>query len=109
MLGKINATNEVLAIDEQIAVEYEDVEHIVDIKLTRNEVIRFANLCSTYAKEVESIMVGDSDKSIEEVDKDFSSKSDKFIDLSFIKGKGSENKKINTVIQINRQLEKIKP
>ena len=109
MLGKINATNEVYAIDEKIAIEYEDIEHIVDLKFTRRQIVTFSSICAKYDQGVVEITYGESERTIEDLDKEFIDNVGNLIDLSFIKGKDSVNKKVNTIRQINAELEKIKP
>jgi hypothetical protein len=101
MLSKINSKNELIAFDEQIAVEYEGKEHIVDLKFSRRQAIELAQVSKEYYDNIMKVVDNEGGLTIEKVEKDFLKKMLKFIDVSFIK---SDEEKVNTLLLIYEQL-----
>lgn len=101
MLSKINSKNEILAFNEQIAVEYEGVDHIVDLRFSRRQAIELAQVSKEYYDNILKVVDNEGGLTIEKVEKDFLRKMLKFIDVSFIK---SDEEKVNTLLLIYEQL-----
>lgn len=109
MLGKVNSNIDIMAFDEDIIVENEGIEHIVKLKFSRKQFITLSSVSQKYIKDVLAIMSGELDTEITTLDKEFLEKVGTLIDLSFIKGEDSDNRKVNTILSIYDQMKSFSP
>ena len=109
MLGKVNSNIDIMAFDEDIIVENDGIEHIVKLKFSRKQFITLSQVSQKYVKDVFAIMSGEIEDSISELDKVFLHKTEKLIDLSFIQGEDSDNRKVNTILSIYDQMKSFSP
>ena len=68
MLSKINSKNELMAFDEQIAVEYEGKDHIVDLKFSRRQAIELAQVSKEYYDNIMKVVDNEGGLTIEKVE-----------------------------------------
>lgn len=109
MLGKVNSSTDIMAFDEDIIVENDGVENIVKLKFSRKQFITLSQVSQKYVKDVMAIMSGEVDKEISALDTEFLEKIGSLIDLSFIQGEDSDNRKVNTILSIYDQMKSFSP
>lgn len=101
MLGKINSKSQLIALDEQIVVEYEGKDYTVDLKFSRQDAIQLSQISQEYIDNITLVSENKADITLQDADSAFLNKMLKFIDVSFIV---DDAEKVNTILLIYEQL-----